>query len=287
MLVGRPDLLPPAGTVTASSLLRDVASEARALPGPPRRRPWRLVERNVVASRRLWYVFASGFLEPLLYLFSIGIGVGALVGTLPGPNGPIPYDVFVAPALMAVAAMNGAVLDTTFGFFVKYKYGHLYDAILATPMGVRDVARGEVRWALLRGTAYAGAFVAAMAALGLVSSWWAVLTLPASILIGFAFAGAGLAATTYMRSFVDFDYVNLVTVPMFLFSATFFPLARYPEALQWLVRATPLYQGVAIQRALVLGAPTLATVAHALYLAAMGAIGVRIAIGRLGRLLQP
>lgn len=273
--------------MSVGSVLRDLGAEARAVPRAVRRRPWRLVERNVAAYRRLWYLFATGFLEPVLYLFSIGIGVGALVGSFPGPEGPIAYEAFVAPGLMAAAAMNGAVLDTTFGFFVKYKYGHLYDAILATPMTVGDVAGGEVRWALLRGTAYAGAFLGAMAALGLVSSWWSLLAVPASVLIGFAFAGAGLAATTYMRSFVDFDYVNLATVPMFLFSATFFPLERYPDAIRWLVQATPLYQGVAIQRALVLGVPTLATIGHGLYLVAMGAIGIRIATARLGRLLQP
>ena len=124
--------------------------------------------------------------------------------------------------------MNGALLDTTFNFFVKYKYSHTYDAILATPVGTGDVATGEVVWALMRGAIYSTAFLLTMLVFGLVPSWWALLAVPAAVLIGFAFAGAGLAATTFMRSWVDFDYVTLALIPLFLFSATFFPLTRYP-----------------------------------------------------------
>lgn len=257
-------------------------------PGTAGRRPLRLVERNVLAYRRMWLVFLSGFAEPFLYLLSIGVGVGELVGELPGPGGqPIDYRHFVAPGMLAVAAMNGAVFDTTYNFFVKYKYLKTYDAVLATPLGTGDVAVGEMTWALLRGAVYAGAFLGTMAAFGLVESWWGVLGLPVAVLIGFAFAGAGLGATTFMRSFIDFDYVNVAIVPLFLFSATFFPLDRYPDALSWVVRATPLYQGVALERALVLGDVHWGLLAHAAYLFLMGAAGVQVAARRLGRLLQP
>jgi lipooligosaccharide transport system permease protein len=258
------------------------------LPGAIMRRPLRIVERNVIVYRRGWLVFLSGLVEPFLYLLSIGIGVGALVGKVPGPNGtPVNYDAFVAPGLMAAAAMNGAVLDTTFNFFIKLKYSHTYDAMLATPLGVRDVAVGEVLSALLRGAFYSTAFLVATVAFGLVSSWWALLAIPAALLIAFAFAGAGLGLTTFMRSWVDFDYVNLVLVPMFLFSATFFPLSRYPAALQTVVKCTPLYQGVVLERALTLGAVSWTLLLNALYLAVMGAIGVRVARLRLARKLQP
>ena len=99
------------------------------------RRPVRIVERNALAYRRIWYVFLTGFAEPVLYLLSIGVGVGRLVGDLPGPGGhPVPYQTFVAPGLLAAAAMNGAIFDTTFNFFVKFKYAHTYDAMLATPL---------------------------------------------------------------------------------------------------------------------------------------------------------
>jgi lipooligosaccharide transport system permease protein len=252
------------------------------------RRPLRIVERNAIAYRRIWYIFIAGFAEPIFYLLSIGVGVGELVGNLPGPGGvTLDYRHFVAPALLATSAMNGSLFDTTFNFFVKYKYMKTYDAILATPLSAGDVAAGEVAWALIRGTVYSTVFLLTMTAFGLVESCWALLAVPGALLIGFAFAGAGLAATTFMRSFVDFDFVNLAMVPLFLFSATFFPLSRYPAALEWVVRATPLYQGVEIERALVLGQLDWSLVGHAAYLVVMGYVGMRIAARRINQLLQP
>lgn len=247
-----------------------------------------VIERNALAYRRMWLIFMTGFAEPLLYLLSIGLGVGHLVGTVHGPGGvSVSYQDYVAPGLLAAAAMNGAVFDTTFNFFFKYKYARSFDAMLATPLTTTDVALGELGWALSRGTIYAAAFLVTMVALGLVRSPWAALGLPVAMLIGFAFAGAGMAATTFMRSFVDFDYVNLAILPLFLFSTTFFPLARYPGALQWMVRVTPLYQGVVLERALSLGRLDPSLVVHAGYLVAMGVCGVWVASRRLARLLQP
>jgi lipooligosaccharide transport system permease protein len=251
-------------------------------------RAMRVVERNTLAYRRQWLAFLTGLVEPLLYLLSIGIGVGGLVGKVPGPGGqPIPYDQFVAPGLMAAAAMNGAVLDTTFNFFFKFKYAHTFDAMLATPLEVGDVARGEVAWALIRGSVYSAVFLLTMLLMGLVGSWWAVLALPAAVLISFAFAGAGIAATTFMRSWTDFDFVNLALIPMFLFAATFFPLSQYPTGLQWVVRCTPLYQGVALERGLTTGQLTWTMLLNVAYLTIMGTVGLKIATRRLRVLLQP
>jgi lipooligosaccharide transport system permease protein len=248
----------------------------------------RVVERNTLAYRRMWLAFVTGLFEPLLYLLSIGIGVGGLVGKVPGPGGqPIPYDQFVAPGLMAAAAMNGAVLDTTFNFFFKFKYAHTYDAMLATPLEVGDVARGELTWALIRGGIYSAVFLVTMVVMGLVGSWWALLALPAAVLVAYAFAGAGIAATTFMRSWTDFDFVNLALIPMFLFAATFFPLSQYPEGLQWVVKCTPLYQGVALERALTTGQLTWTMLLNVAYLVVLGTVGLRIATRRLKRLLQP
>ncbi len=260
-------------------------STAVALVGT--RRAIRVVEHNLHSYRRAWPVFLSGFVEPVFYLFSIGIGVGELVGRLPGPHGPVDYDQFVAPAMLATAAMNGCVFDTTFNFFFKYKYAKTYDGMLATPLGVGDVVRGELSWAVLRSLVHAVVFLATMGAMGLTPSAWTLAALPAAGLIGFGFAGAGLGLTTFMRSWFDFDYVQLAIIPLFLFSATFFPLSQYPDALAWVVRLTPLYQGVAIERALVLGDPSPVLLLHAAYLAAMGWVGLRVAGRRLGRMLQP
>ena len=259
----------------------------RLLPGGIGRGALRVVERNTTAYRRQWVLFLTGLLEPALYLLSIGLGVGGLVGKLPGPGGDlVDYKTFVAPGLMAVAAMNGAVLDTTFNFFFKFKYAHTFDAMLATPLRVHDIAYGEMLWALMRGALYSAAFLATMAIVGLVHSWWAVLALPAALLIGAAFAGAGLAGTTFMRSYIDFDYVNLALIPMFLFSGVFFPVAQYPEGVQWIVRITPLYQGVVLERAFVLGHVEWALLLNAAYLAVMAWLGLTVASRRLSRMLQ-
>jgi lipooligosaccharide transport system permease protein len=260
----------------------------RLIPGGIGRGALRVVERNTTAYRRQWYLFLTGLVEPALYLLSIGIGVGGLVGKVPAPGGElVDYKTFVAPGLMAAAAMNGAVLDTTFNFFFKFKYAHTFDAMLATPLRVRDVAYGEMTWALLRGALYSAAFLATMAVVGLVHSWWALLAVPAGLLIAAAFAGAGIAGTTFMRSWIDFDYVNLALIPMFLFSAVFFPISQYPEVVQWIVRVTPLYQGVVLERALVLGHVEWSLLLNAAYLVAMAWLGLRVAIHRLSRMLQP
>ena len=282
--------------MTAPKTDSDVAGPAASLARTPLR--WlpgghavrwagRVVERNTVAYKRLWAAYATGLFEPVLYLFSIGLGVGALVGDIETPAGTVPYDVFVAPGLLAAAAMNGATLDTTFNFFVKFKYIRTYDGMLATPLRPSDVAAGEVLWSLLRGGIYGAAFLATMAVMGLVLSWWAILALPAALLIGFAFAGAGLGASTYMRSWLDFDFINLAILPLFLFSATFFPLSEYPPVLQWIVRVTPLYQGVVLERSLILGEVGWSLLVNAAYLMAMGATGLVVASRRLSRLLQP
>jgi lipooligosaccharide transport system permease protein len=247
----------------------------------------RIVERNVLAYRRMWLAFVTGLFEPLLYLLSIGIGVGGLVGKVPGPGGqPIPYDQFVAPGLMAAAAMNGAVLDTTFNFFFKYKYAHTYDGVIATPLEPRDIAIGEITWALMRGAMYSTVFLLTMVVLGDVTSWWAVLAVPVAVLLAFAFAGAGLAATGYMRSWLDFDYVNMAMIPLFLFSAVFFPLSQYSTGLQWIIRFTPLYQGVVLERGLCVGQLHWSMLLNALYLAVLGTVSLRIAVRRIGFLLK-
>ena len=260
---------------------------ARVTPLPlARSSGWRLVERNVLVYRRSWIVFVSGFLEPVFYLLSIGVGVSKLVGQVTLSDGTlVTYTEFVAPAMLASSAMNGAIFDATYNIFFRLKYLRLYDAVLATPMRAWDIATGEVTWALLRGASYSAMFVVVMLAMGLVQSGWAVLALPVALLIGFAFAGAGMALTTFMRSWQDFEFIQLTIVPMFLFSATFYPLSVYPDVLQWLVRVTPLYQGVDLLRSLILGTVGWRLLIPAVYLAAMGAAGMYVASRRLGRLL--
>jgi lipooligosaccharide transport system permease protein len=245
-----------------------------------------LVERHALVYRHTWLVLASGVVEPLFYLLSIGVGLGQLVGSVHGPGGqPISYAAFVAPALLASASMNGALFDSTFNVFFRLKYEKLYDAALATPMRAGDVALGEISWALLRGGLYAIAFIVVMLAMGLMHSLWALAALPAALLTGFAFAASGMAATTFMRSWQDFEFITLATLPMFLFSATFYPLSLYPRPLQIVVECTPLYQSVVILRSLTLGTVGPGLLWHAAYLAVLGLAGLFLAGRRISRIL--
>ena len=264
-----------------------VAVPLRTVPSLPSggRFAWRLVQRNLVTGRRQWLLIVSGFFEPVFYLLGLGIGVGKLVGDIDYAGGTVAYRDFVAPALLAAAAMNGAIYESTINVFAKLKWGKVYEGVLATPLGVRDVALGELVYALLRGLLYAVGFVVVMAVLGLAGSPWVALAVPASLLVGAAFASVGLVAVTLMRSWADFGFMEVVTLPLFLFSATFVPLHEYPAAVQWLLPLTPLYHGVELLRSLTLGHVGPGLLVHVAYLLAMAALGLAVADRRLARLL--
>ncbi len=245
-----------------------------------------LVERSLLVNRRTWLAVVSGFFEPLFYLVAMGLGFGSLTGAVVGPGGQeISYVAFVAPALLAASAMNGAVYDATFNIFFKFKYAKTYDAMLATPLGPIDIAIGEIAWALLRGGLYATGFFAVMLGMGLVVSPWSLLIIPAALFIAFGFAAVGMACTTFMRSWQDFDLVQLALMPMFLFSTTFFPLTVYPAGVQIGVQCFPLYHGIEIMRALSTGVVDLSILGHLSYFLVMSAFGLVIAARRLGILL--
>jgi lipooligosaccharide transport system permease protein len=245
-----------------------------------------LLERGLLVYRRIWLIIFSGLFEPLFYLFALGVGLGGLVGAInaPGPA-PIGYAQFIAPGLLAASAMNGAVYDATYNIFFKIKYSKVYDAILATPLGPVDIAIGEITWSLLRGGLYATGFLLIMLVLGLISSAWAVLALPAALLIALGFAAVGMAATTFMRSWQDFELVQLAILPMFLFATTFYPLSVYPEGVQWLVQCMPLYHGVELMRSLCTGTVGWGLLANASYFVVMAILGFAVASRRLATLL--
>ncbi len=241
--------------------------------------------RNIIAVRRNYAPLATGLVEPFFYLLSIGVGVGALVGDVVDRGVSYDYTTFVAPAMLAAAAMNGAISESTFNIFAKLRWDKLYDAVIATPLSPADVALGELLFAQLRGTFYSATFLVAMAALGLVPSWWAILALPSATLIGVAFSAVGLTIVTWFRTWEDFEVVLLAQMALFLFSATFYPLEVYPEALQIVANISPLYHGVALCRDLILGRPGLASLGHAAFLVVMAVVFLRLAASRFTALL--
>ncbi|BCJ78134.1 transport permease protein [Catellatospora sp. IY07-71] len=248
-----------------------------------------VINRNVGALRSgpaYWMVLFSGFFEPVLYLLSIGIGVGALVGDLTLQDGQvITYAAFVAPAMLAVSAMSGALAETTFNFFFKFKYVKTYDAMLATPLRPAEIAAGELLWAMIRGSLYTGAFLVVMVAMGLTSAGWALLAFPATWLVGLAFGAVGMAASTYIRGWQDFDLISAGQFAMFLFSGTFSPVQDYPPAVEVLIAVTPLYHAVELIRGITTGSLGWAMLGHVLYLIVMMALGLYVASRRLTTVL--
>jgi len=245
--------------------------------------PGAVVQRGLIAARSSsWAVVLSGFFEPVFYLASMGIGLGALIGTVETSTGlEVSYAAFIAPALLAVSAMNGAIYDSTWNVFFKMNYGKLYEGMLATSLGPLDVALGEIIYALLRGLLYATGFMIIMQIAGLNLAWTAILAIPAVLLIAFGFASVGMAVTSYMKAFQQMDWINIVLLPMFLFSATFYPITVYPEFIQWIVKALPLWHGVELVRGLTTGALSPVMWVHVAYFVVMIAVGLVFTTKRL------
>jgi lipooligosaccharide transport system permease protein len=245
-----------------------------------------VIARGLLATRSSnWAIMVSGFFEPVLYLLSMGVGLGALVGTVAGPDGgEISYAAYIAPALLAVSAMNGAVYDSTWNVFFKMNFAKLYQGMLYTSLGPLDVAIGEIFLALLRGAIYATGFTAVMAMMGLITTPVALLVIPAAVVVAFGFAAFGMGITSFMKTFQQMEWINFVMLPMFLFSATFYPLSVYPQGIQWFIQALPLWHGVELLRQISVASFSSATLIHLGYFLVMIVVGMLLTTVRLRKL---
>jgi lipooligosaccharide transport system permease protein len=153
--------------------------------------------------------------------------------------------------------------------------------MLATSLGPFDVALGEIMMALARGLAYACGFMVVMQVLGLHLSWTAIFALPAVLLIAFAFASFGMGITSYMKTFQQMDWINFIMMPMLLFSATFYPLTVYPEWIQWIIQALPLWHGVELVRGFTTGILSVDMLWHIGYYVVMIVVGMTLTTRRL------
>jgi lipooligosaccharide transport system permease protein len=255
---------------------------------PSARRSARMVQRNLLVYKHGWMVILSGFFEPVFYLLGIGMGLGAMVPDIDG----VSYAAFIAPGLLAASCLNGAISDGFFNIFFKLHFQKTYDGILATPMRVPDVAFGEMLWALTRGSIYAACFLVVLVVMGtiigrpLILSPLGILAFPGAVLAAAAFSSIALCITSFVRKIDDFDMVvGLAVMPMFLFSGTFFPIARVPLALRWIIQALPLYHGVVMLRQLTTGDVQPGIVGHIAYLLVVGGAAFVVAMLRLERAL--
>ncbi|PKQ31996.1 MAG: ABC transporter [Actinobacteria bacterium HGW-Actinobacteria-2] len=242
-----------------------------------------VIERGFrVVGAQNWIIIVSGFFEPVFYLLSMGFGLGGLIGTVTGPGGrPLSYAAFIAPALLATSAMNGALYDSTWNVFFKLRFAKLYQAMLSTSLGPLDVAGGEIFMALFRGLLYAIGFTGVIAILGLTTSWWALAMIPVALLIALGFASVGMALTSYFTTFQQMDWINIALLPMFMFSATLFPITTFPVGVQWFIMALPLWHGVELMRQLSVGVFDGSSGVHLGYFLIMSVLGVAFTTRRL------
>jgi lipooligosaccharide transport system permease protein len=239
----------------------------------------RATEYFARSYRRTWRAsIVTTFLNPVLYLAAMGVGLGSFVdhsGHAAGGLGHISYLRFVAPALVATTAMQTAATESTFPIMGALKWTRTYLGMLATPLGVGDVLAGHLIWIAARIAASVTIYVGVMAAFGAASSAEVLLAVPAGLLTGLAFA---LPLAAFAGTQDDDAIFNVVfrfgIIPLFLFSGTFFPLDQLPAGLRYLAYGLPLWHGVDLCRGLALGtAPLGRSLLHVAYLAGLAAAG--------------
>jgi lipooligosaccharide transport system permease protein len=241
---------------------------------------FRMVQRNALVYRRVWHgsVFSS-FLQPTLFLLAMGLGLGAMVdaGGADLPGG-VSYAEFLAPGLLAATAMQAAAFESAWPVLGKIMWHHNYEAVIATPMGVRDLVFGELMWIAVRLTTIGVAFVLVMSGFGIPRSPLVVLAIPAALLTGLAFAAPIMAFTATLKEANWFNVLfRFVITPLFLFSGVFVPMSRLPEPVARIAWLTPLFHGVELVRGFTLDAVPPTWPIHVAYLAALIALGVGIA----------
>src|SRR5918999_5325445 len=228
-------------------------------------------------------------LTPVLYLAALGVGLGALVDRGdPSSLGGVTYLTFVAPGLLAATAMQIAAGEAGQPVRGAFQWTKAYHAMLATPLDVRDVLHGHLLWILFRVVTSCAIYAAVMAAFGVFHSPWALLTLPAAVLTGMAFAAPIAAfAITQDRDLAFAALNRFAIVPMFMFSGTFFPIAELPGALEPIAYITPLWHGVDLTRELSLGTAAVGSaLLHVGYLALWVLTGTAVALITFRRRLR-
>src|SRR3954468_17459743 len=241
----------------------------------------RVVELRAMQYRRTFRAsIFSSFLSPLLFLASMGIGLGTYVDRSSSATqalGGLSYLQFLAPGLLAATAMQAAAFESTFPIIAGLQWQKVFHAMYATPIRPRDIVLGNLAWIAFRLFTIAAIFTVVMALFGAAASPLIVLAIPAAVLTGMAFATPIAAFSATQRTPDKFNALfRFGITPLFLFSGTFFPISNLPAAIQPIAWISPLWHGVEISRALALGTvganPGLALV-HVAVLAVIAAAG--------------
>jgi lipooligosaccharide transport system permease protein len=247
----------------------------------------RVWHRNWLVYRRLWHrSLAFGFLQPVLFLTAMGIGIGALLTPEDlSAFGGFDYITWLGPGLLAAMAMQTATFESTYPIMNKIMWGRNYEAMLSTPLQIRNIVWGELAWSAFRIGTLAVVFLVVLYLFGIPQSPLAVLAIPFTILIGLAFSSCLIAFTATQKNDVGFSAVfRFIINPLFLFSGTFFPLTQLPEPVQFIAWLTPLFHGVQLVRGSILGTlEPIPAVLNFTYLLVMFGIGAFLAERNLTR----
>ena len=247
----------------------------------------RVWHRNWLVYRRLWHrSLAFGFLQPVLFLTAMGVGIGALLTPEDlSAFGGFDYITWLGPGLLAAMAMQTATFESTYPIMNKIMWGRNYEAMLSTPLLIRNIVWGELAWSAFRIGTLAVVFLVVLVLFGIPQSPLAVLAIPFTILIGLAFSSCLIAFTATQKNDVGFSAVfRFIINPLFLFSGTFFPLTQLPEPVQFIAWLTPLFHGVQLVRGSILGTlEPLPAVLNLTYLLVMFGIGAFLAERNLTR----
>jgi lipooligosaccharide transport system permease protein len=248
-----------------------------------------VVEHNALVYRRTWQgsIFVS-FISPILFLASIGVGLGSLVSRSGHTVGGVSYLAFLAPGLLVATAMQTASAETMYPIMARIQWMKTYDAMLATPVGVGSILAGEIGWFAIRLSIVSLSFFVVMLVFHAVPSVLGILAPLAAVVTGLAFAIPILAFTATQRKDLAFSVIQrFVILPLFLLGGTFFPIQKLPLFLQWVAWATPLSHGVAMARDFTIGGKLLPSdLVHLAVLLAYAAAGTIAASFTLRRRLR-
>ncbi len=215
------------------------------------RKAFRVWQRNFAVYTKLYKSsIVLNFVEPILYLVALGIGLGAFVRDVAGR----PYMNFIAPGIIASSSMFAATYECTYGTYVRMTFQKTFDAILATPVNIDDLIAGELLWGATKSVFYGTIIIVAIALLGLVESVAIVFLIPILFVSGLIFAELSMVCAAIVPGIDSFNYYyTLFMTPMFLFSGIFFPLDALPGPIGWVAYFTPLYHVTNICRSLAWG----------------------------------
>jgi lipooligosaccharide transport system permease protein len=209
--------------------------------------------RNIISYKRyVLTTFIASLVQPLFYLVTFGIGMGAYMGEFGGRG----YLQFLVPGVLISSVMMSSTFECLFGTFVKMVHEKLYDSLVATPVSAEDAITGDILWAAFRGLISGGLMMAVAAAMGILpaSILSFLLVLVVMVLVGILFASLAMIVTSYAPNFDFFNYyTELVITPMLFFSGVFFPLDNFPAWMKTLAQFFPLTHAVEISRAVYSG----------------------------------